>query len=113
MRRHAIQLEATTKFVCKPVLASKHHRSQHWGLNHMHPLNSVKGAITTGVVLVIIIGISLSVWTGPGGAGISKYIAPRALLWFRWSAVATWVTGALYLMIGFGTPGIIVNAFTL
>ena len=31
---------------------------------------------------------------GPGGAGISKYIAPRALLWFRWAAVATWLTGA-------------------
>lgn len=35
---------------------------------------------------------------GPGGAGISKYVAPRALLWFRWAAVATWVTGALFLM---------------
>ncbi len=35
---------------------------------------------------------------GPGGAGISKYIAPRALLWFRWAAVVTWVTGAVYLL---------------
>ncbi|MBV9911904.1 MAG: urate hydroxylase PuuD [Sinobacteraceae bacterium] len=34
---------------------------------------------------------------GPGGAGVSKYIAPRALLWFRWGAVATWLTGAWYL----------------
>jgi uncharacterized membrane protein len=34
---------------------------------------------------------------GPGGAGVSKYIAPRALLWFRWSAVATWLTGVWYL----------------
>jgi len=34
---------------------------------------------------------------GPGGAGVSKYIAPRALLWFRWAAVATWVTGFWYL----------------
>ena len=34
---------------------------------------------------------------GPGGAGISKYVAPRALLWFRWGAVVTWVTGAAYL----------------
>jgi uncharacterized membrane protein len=25
---------------------------------------------------------------GPGGAGITKYIAPRALLWFRWAAGA-------------------------
>ncbi|MGI9319096.1 MAG: urate hydroxylase PuuD [bacterium] len=31
---------------------------------------------------------------GPGGAGISKYVAPRALLWFRWGALATWITGA-------------------
>lgn len=34
---------------------------------------------------------------GPGGAGISKYVAPRALLWFRWAAVATWITGAWLL----------------
>ncbi|HYM35250.1 MAG TPA: urate hydroxylase PuuD [Steroidobacteraceae bacterium] len=34
---------------------------------------------------------------GPGGAGVNKYIAPRALLWFRWGAVATWLTGAWYL----------------
>jgi uncharacterized membrane protein len=34
---------------------------------------------------------------GPGGAGISKYVAPRALLWFRWGAVFTWLTGADYL----------------
>jgi uncharacterized membrane protein len=34
---------------------------------------------------------------GPGGAGIAKYIAPRALLWFRWAAVLTWFTGFWYL----------------
>ena len=34
---------------------------------------------------------------GPGGAGITKYVAPRALLWFRWSALLTWVSGASYL----------------
>ena len=34
---------------------------------------------------------------GPGGAGITKYVAPRALLWFRWGAVVTWLTGAAYL----------------
>ena len=31
-------------------------------------------------------------------AGITKHIAPLALLWFRWAAVATWITGAYYLM---------------
>lgn len=34
---------------------------------------------------------------GPGSAGVSKYIAPRALFWFRWSALATWLTGFWYL----------------
>ena len=113
----------------------------------MNPLNSVKGAIITGVVLsiVLFVGIepsvflqlSLARWLhiltgvmwigllyyfnvvqmpglaaagadkgGPGGAGINKYIAPRALLWFRWAALATWLTGAWILGANF------VNVFT-
>ncbi|HEX4151824.1 MAG TPA: urate hydroxylase PuuD [Steroidobacteraceae bacterium] len=127
----------------------------------MHPINTIKGAITTGVVLAIIIGACLSLWAGnsvalypvrvdrwlhilggitwigllyyfnfvqtpalaaavadkggPGGAGITKYIAARALLWFRWAAVVTWLSGAFYLMTGYGrnNPGAILNAFTL
>ncbi len=35
---------------------------------------------------------------GPGAAGISKYVAPRALAWFRWASLATWLTGAWYLL---------------
>jgi uncharacterized membrane protein len=46
---------------------------------------------------------------GPGGAGITKYIAPKALFYFRWAALATWVTGATYLM----ELGEFMNAFTL
>ena len=34
---------------------------------------------------------------GPGGAGISKYVAPRALFWFRWAALVTWLAGAWLL----------------
>ena len=34
---------------------------------------------------------------GPGGAGVNKYVAPRALFWFRWAALATWVAGAWLL----------------
>ena len=124
----------------------------------MHPLNTVKGAITTGVILAVVIGIGLAYWMsstagfhgasldrwlhilsgvtwigllyyfnvvqtpglaaaatdkgGPGGAGITKYIAPRALLWFRWAAVATWVTGAYYLATAYGSDKV-VAAFTL
>lgn len=40
-------------------------------------------------------------------AGISRHIAPRALLWFRWSAVLAWVTGAALLGANF------THAFTL
>ena len=118
----------------------------------MNPLNSVRGAITTGVILAIIVmlilqphaiafsELGLAVWLhivagvmwigllyyfnvvqtpglavaaadkgGPGGAGISKYIAPRALLWFRWAAVLTWFTGIWYL----GRAGNLLNAVTL
>lgn len=30
---------------------------------------------------------------GPGPAAINKYIAPKALLWFRWGALVTWLSG--------------------
>lgn len=35
----------------------------------------------------------------PGPAAINKYVAPRALWWFRWGALATWITGAAALEI--------------
>ncbi|MGO9444489.1 MAG: urate hydroxylase PuuD [Thiobacillaceae bacterium] len=40
-------------------------------------------------------------------AGITKHVAPRALLFFRWAAVVTWLAGATLLGDQFG------NAFTL
>lgn len=61
------------------------------------------------VVQVPALGEAAADKGGPGGAGISKYVAPRALLWFRWGAVATWFTGAWYL----GRGGNFVGAFTL
>ncbi|MDP7041867.1 MAG: urate hydroxylase PuuD [Gammaproteobacteria bacterium] len=109
----------------------------------MNPLNSVKGTITAGFVLAILILLAIGdnhmpaampvnaiviwlhvfagiIWIGllyyfnfvqvpaladamadeggPGGAGITKYVAPRALFWFRWGAVFTWLTGAIFLM---------------
>jgi len=45
---------------------------------------------------------------GPGPAAINKYVAPRALLWFRWAAVLTWLSGAAALF----KMGILVPAFT-
>ena len=46
---------------------------------------------------------------GPGGAGITKYVAPRALWWFRWGAALTWLSGAAYL----GHLKMFTSAFTL
>lgn len=61
-------------------------------------------------VQVPAVGEAVADSDGPGPAAINKYVAPRALLWFRWSALLTWLTGASALesaRIGF------VNAFTL
>jgi uncharacterized membrane protein len=59
-------------------------------------------------VQVPAVGAALKDEGGPGPAGINKYVAPRALLWFRWSALATWLTGAAAL----GHMGILKSAFT-
>jgi uncharacterized membrane protein len=40
-------------------------------------------------------------------AGITKHVAPLALLWFRWASVVTWLAGAALLGKDF------VSAFTL
>ncbi len=48
---------------------------------------------------------------GPGPAAINKYVAPRALLWFRWGALATWLTGAA--AIEAGPFNGLMNVFTL
>jgi len=31
------------------------------------------------------------------GGGITKHVAPRALFWFRWAALVTWLAGAMML----------------
>ena len=46
-------------------------------------------------------------------AGINKHIAPRALLWFRWSAVVTWLAGAALLGPHFPDAFALRNGFEL
>src|SRR3954467_11606251 len=41
--------------------------------------------------------------------GVSKYIAPEALFWFRWAALATWVMGVILAYL----RGYLIDAFTL
>ena len=125
----------------------------------MHPINTVKGAITAGFVLAVVLSVLITLsqgdavglhlpllgrwlhiiagvmWIGllyyfnvvqtpalataaadkggPGGAGVTKYVAPVALLWFRWAALATWLTGAYYLIAGYGEANGLISAFTL
>ena len=50
---------------------------------------------------------------GPGPAAINKYVAPRALLWFRWAAVLTWLSGAAALFkMGIFMPAFTFDSFT-
>ena len=60
-------------------------------------------------VQVPALGEAASDQGGPGGAGITKYVAPRALWWFRWGALVTWLSGAFFLML----KGQLHNAFML
>ncbi len=61
-------------------------------------------------VQVPAVGEALADEAGPGPAAINKYVAPRALWWFRWGALLTWLTGAAALEImGVG----LAKAFTL
>ena len=58
-------------------------------------------------------GQALADTDGPGPAAIGKYIAPRALLWFRMAAATTWILGIVLLASqGRGMDGII-DTFTL
>lgn len=61
-------------------------------------------------VQVPAVAVALGDEGGPGPAAINKYVAPRALWWFRWGALLTWLSGAAALeAIGIG----IHNAFAL
>lgn len=65
-------------------------------------------------VQVPAVGAALADEGGPGPAAINKYVAPRALLWFRWGALATWLTGAAALeQLYTGEGSGFVKAFTL
>jgi uncharacterized membrane protein len=42
---------------------------------------------------------------GPGPGAISKYVAPRALLWFRWAAVVTALSGITFIELAYRPAG--------
>ena len=63
-------------------------------------LHVIAGVIWIGLlyyfnfIQVPAVGEAAADTNGPGPAAINKYVAPRALFWFRWGALATWITGA-------------------
>src|SRR5207244_3077924 len=74
-----------------------------WRSKAMNPLNNHRQSLILGIVVSLLLAFAI------GGAGVTKYVAPRALFWFRWGAVATWLGGAWLL----GRAGKFVGAFTL
>jgi len=58
------------------------------------------------VVQIPALAVGVADKGGPGNAGILKYIAPPALLWFRWAAVLTVVSGALLMEFSYGGGGL-------
>ena len=122
-----------------------------------NPLDSIKGTIIAGVVLMFVIiaildsgepglmsdanniylgfmrwfhAIAGIAWIGllyyfnfvqvpalkdaaaDGSAGgITKHVAPLALLWFRWAALATWLAGAALLGANFSDAFLLQNGY--
>lgn len=89
------------------------------GLNAIVWLHVLAGVCWIGLlyyfnfVQVPGVGAALANPDGPQPAAINKYIAPRALLWFRMAAAVTWLTGMSALaQLGGGMQGIM-DAFML
>ena len=101
-------------FVGMDSISGKHYALTVW-------LHVLAGIVWIGLlyyfnfVQVPGMGQALADTDGPGPAAIGKYIAPRALLWFRMSAATTWILGLVLLATwqknGFDVSAI-VNAFT-
>ena len=69
----------------------------------MHPINSVKGAITTGVVIAIVIGIVLVHWT-PAPTPVTFHPV-RADRWLHILSGVMWI-GLLYCFNVGANPGL-------
>ncbi len=67
----------------------------------MHPLNTVKGAITTAFVLAVIISIGLTMWSGMGAA-FHPVLIDR---WLHIVSGVMWI-GLLYYFNVVQTPGL-------
>ncbi len=89
------------------------------GLNAVVWLHVLAGVTWIGLlyyfnfVQVPGVGAALANKDGPQPAAINKYIAPKALLWFRMSAAVTWLTGLSALaQLGGGMQGVM-DAFMM
>lgn len=75
-------------------------------------LHIVSGVVWIGllyyfnVVQIPALAVGMADKGGPGNAGILKYIAPSALLWFRWGAVVTVLSGVMLMEFTYGGGGL-------
>ena len=88
------------------------------GLNGVVWLHVLAGVTWIGIlyyfnfIQVPGVGAALADADGPGPAAINKYIAPKALLWFRMAAAVTWLTG-FGALAQIGGMQYVIDAFTL
>ncbi len=99
-------------FVGMDAIVNQHYALSVW-------LHVLAGIVWIGLlyyfnfVQVPAMGEALADDDGPGPAAIGKYIAPRALLWFRMAAATTWVLGLVLLALQSRGMNGIISAFSL
>jgi uncharacterized membrane protein len=115
-RINLIQCKIALGFVLAAVVAYTTNMHNHYAF--LVSLHVLAGILWIGLlyyfnfVQVPAMGAALADEGGPGPAAIGKYVAPRALLWFRMAAATTWILGLALLAAPVGIDGII-NAFIL
>lgn len=119
-RINLIQCKVALGFVFSALAVYFLNITNHYGL--VVWLHVLAGIVWIGLlyyfnfVQVPAMGEALTDADGPGPAAIGKYVAPRALLWFRMAAATTWILGlvllTLYSKSGFDIAGIY-HAFSL
>lgn len=107
-----IKYKITLGFVISIIMIYSMGMTYHYAL--VTWLHVFSGIIWIGLlyyfnfVQVPAMGAALADKNGPGPTAIGKYVAPRALLWFRMSAATTLIFGIILLALqGRGMDGII------
>src|ERR1039458_7972174 len=73
-------------------------RTTTYARTDMNPLNTVRGALITGFILALIVAVAIQP-AAFAELGLVVWIhILSGVMWIRWAAVATWLTGVWYLV---------------